>query len=70
MYVDDTMIQSNLVNTETERGGGIESVRINVVSLLKRLNLQKMWGAFFPRRQSNSLYYGGVHNAWFDRSWN
>lgn len=22
MYVDDTMIQSNLVNTETEGGGG------------------------------------------------
>ena len=43
MYVDDTMIQSNLVNTETEGGGGgIESVRINVVSLLKGLNLEKM----------------------------
>ena len=42
MNVDDTMIQSNLVNTETGGGGGIESVRINVVSLLKGLNLEKM----------------------------
>ena len=56
MYVDDTMIQSNLVNTDTE--WGIESVRINGVSLLNGLRekiREKMWGAFFPRGQSNSL---------------
>ena len=33
-------IQSNSVNTDTE--GGIESVRINGVSVLSRLNLEKM----------------------------
>ena len=56
MYVDDTMIQSNLVNTDTE--WGIESVRINGVSLLNGLRekiREKMWGTFFPRGQSNSL---------------
>jgi len=40
MYVDFTMMQSKLVNTDTE--GGIESVRIIGVSVLSRLNLEKM----------------------------
>ena len=40
MYVDSTMIQSNLFNTDTE--GGIESVRVNGLPLLMGLNLEKM----------------------------
>ena len=40
MYVDSTMIQSNLFKTDTE--GGIESVRVNGLPLLMRLNLEKM----------------------------
>ena len=40
MYVDSTMIQSNLFNTDTE--GGIESVRVNGLPLLMELNLEKM----------------------------
>ena len=44
MYVDSTMIQSNLFNTDTEGGGGggKESVRINRLPLLMGLNLEKM----------------------------
>ena len=41
MYVDSTMIQSNLFNTDIE-GGGKESVRINGLPLLMGLNLEKM----------------------------
>lgn len=45
MYVDSTMIQSNLFNTDAEgggEGGGKESVRINGLPLLMGLNLEKM----------------------------
>lgn len=43
-------LQSNLVNTDP--GGSIESVRINGASVLWGLNLEKMQGLFFLRRQS------------------
>jgi len=45
------LIQSDLVNTDIE--GSVESVRINEVSVLSGLNLEKMKGVFFPRDKAN-----------------
>ena len=39
-----SLIQSNAVKTDSE--GGIESVRINGVSVLSGLNLEKMFNGF------------------------
>ena len=44
-------LQSNPVDTDT--GGVIESVRINWVSVLSRLNWEKMSGLSFPRDKAN-----------------
>ena len=58
------MIQSNLVNTDTE--GDIESVRVN------RVEFRENVGAFFPQGQSKlsvimrCLYKEGVRKARFD----
>ena len=38
-------------NTDTE--GGVKNVRINGVSVLNRLNLEKMEGLSFPRDEAN-----------------
>ena len=40
-------MQSNPANTDTE--GAVKNVHINGVSVLKRLNLEKMEGLSFPR---------------------
>ena len=45
------LIQSDLVNTDIE--GSVESVRINEVSVLSGLNLEKMKGVFSPRDKAN-----------------
>ena len=58
------MIQSNLVNSDTE--GDIESVRVN------RVEFRENVGAFFPQGQNKlsvimmCLYKAGVRKAWFD----
>ena len=45
------VIQSNPVTTDTE--GAIESVCINVVSVLSGFYLKKMYGFSFPRDKAN-----------------
>ena len=58
------MIQSNLVNTDTE--GDIESVRVN------RVEFRENVGAFFPQGQNKlsvimmCLYKAGARKARFD----
>ena len=44
-------IQSNTANTDTE--GAVKNVHINGVSVLNRLNLEKMEGLSFPRDEAN-----------------
>ena len=44
-------VQSNPVNMDTE--GATQSVPINGVSVFSRLNLEKMFGLFFPRDKAN-----------------
>ena len=46
-------VQSNSVNTDTERA--IESIRINGVSVLRRLHLEEMKGFLSPGTEQTVL---------------
>ena len=50
------VVQSHPVNRDTDREGAIESVRINGVSVLSGLNLEKTGGlSFRPQGQNQNV---------------
>ena len=46
-------VQSNPVTLDTE--GAIENVHIDEVSIISRLNLEKMYGLSYPMDKANCL---------------